>query len=77
MNWQCSYVNGDGNRCKKTAIMRLHFSYLHPFDYIDVCEDHWKGYSWKWAQFWKGGDDETSDTGSNTVRDIQPQTEGN
>lgn len=47
--WQCSYVNSKGVRCTKCAVNRIHFSADHPFDHVDLCDEHleeYRGYVW-------------------------------
>lgn len=49
MKWQCSYYNSKGIRCEKEATLRIHFSKDHPFDHMDLCEEHKQyhpGYVW-------------------------------
>jgi hypothetical protein len=51
MKWQCKFYDKDGRRCESEAVARLHFSPDHPFDHIDVCEEHKKEYpTWAWMQ---------------------------
>ena len=38
--WRCEYVDAKGIRCEAEAIYRLQFAYLHPFDFVDTCEEH-------------------------------------
>ncbi len=49
MKWQCSYYDSKGDRCSADATIRIHFSKDHPFDHMDLCEEHLKfhpGYVW-------------------------------
>lgn len=50
MRWQCQFHNSKGIRCAKEASHRVHFSKDHPFDHMDVCDEHLEihqGYVWK------------------------------
>lgn len=49
MKWQCEYHDSKGGRCDKPATIRIHFAKDHPFDKMDLCEDHFDihpGYVW-------------------------------
>lgn len=51
MKWPCKYVNSKGVQCTKCAINRIHFSSDHPFDHLDLCDEHTKEYGgYCWAQ---------------------------
>ena len=48
--WQCQYHDSKGVRCTEPAVQRIHFAKDHPFDFMDLCEEHLKfhpGYIWK------------------------------
>jgi hypothetical protein len=50
--WICQRVNSDGERCQSRAVHRLQFSQEHPFDFIDVCEEHLGEYTdYLWEQY--------------------------
>lgn len=49
MKCQCSYHNSKGIRCEKEGTVRIHFAKDHPFDHMDLCEEHLEfhqGYLW-------------------------------
>jgi len=52
MRWQCTVFNTEGAQCPNAAVARMHFSYLDPFSFADVCESHIKHYrDYAWVQF--------------------------
>ena len=44
MRWQCSYYDSKGIRCENEALHRVHFSSADPFDFSDVCDEHFEEY---------------------------------
>lgn len=51
--FQCTYVDSKGRRCEAEALQRLNFTKEHPFDGVNVCEDHAKEYdNVVWIQYW-------------------------
>lgn len=52
--WQCQKVDSNGVRCTAKAVCRLQFSKDHPFDFFDVCEEHYGEYTdWLWKQYFE------------------------
>lgn len=43
---QCSYCDEFGIRCLAQAKWRIIFSKEHPFDFMNVCEEHLKEYGY-------------------------------
>lgn len=46
MKWQCAYRSSRGIRCLAKATFRVFFAKDHPFDHIDLCEEHKKEYAY-------------------------------
>jgi hypothetical protein len=44
VRWRCTYTDSTGSRCENEATHRLQFSKEHPFDHVDVCEEHREEY---------------------------------
>jgi hypothetical protein len=49
--FKCRYVDSHGTECNVIAAKRIHFSTDHPFDHMDLCNQHLIEYqNWVWAQ---------------------------